>query len=182
MTLCGLAAAEAAALLAEHVPSPISDRALAFLFPGTRSTSLHTTPLFLIGSALATSGGLIRIACHRALGRFFSWQMSVQDGHKLITTGPYSVVRHPSYSGWCLLVAGNALALLSPGSYFSASGLLDSRAGKVGAGTVLGYLAFITYVLVKRIPKEDEVLSKEFGAEWQVWAKDTPYRLIPYLY
>ncbi|KAL1947899.1 hypothetical protein VTO73DRAFT_13623 [Trametes versicolor] len=183
-SLCGVAIAEAAALLAEHFPSAISDRLLAFLFPSSnaRPASLYATPLFIAGSALATTGGLIRIACHRALGRFFSWQMSVQDDHKLITTGPYSVVRHPSYSGWLLLVTGNTLALLGPGSYLVASGLRDSRGGKLGAVAVVGYLAFVTYVLCSRIPKEDEVLSKEFGEEWQAWSKTTPYRLIPYVY
>ncbi|KAI0636972.1 hypothetical protein C8Q77DRAFT_1071217 [Trametes polyzona] len=183
-TLCGVTILEAAALLAEHIPSSITGRLLALFLPGasTRSNALFITPMFLVGSALAISGGLIRIACHRALGRFFSWQLSVQDDHRLITTGPYSVVRHPSYSGWLLLVAGKALALLSPGSYFVESGLSSTTAGRVGAGVVFGYLAFVTVVLLRRIPKEDEVLSKEFGEEWQAWTKRTPYRLLPFVY
>ncbi|KAI0362098.1 hypothetical protein OH77DRAFT_1416310 [Trametes cingulata] len=182
-TLCGLAVVEAAALLVEHLPASVTDALPSTLASVlTTPSSLSVTPMFLIGSALTISGGLIRIICHRTLGRFFSWQMSLQDDHKLVTAGPYSVVRHPSYSGWCLLVAGNILSLLSPGSYYAQSVLSASRVGKTVAGAVVGYLAFITYVLCSRINKEDEVLSREFGEEWQAWAQRTPYRLIPYIY
>ncbi|KAH9854230.1 hypothetical protein C2E23DRAFT_727279 [Lenzites betulinus] len=183
-SLCGAAVVEAAALLAQHIPSPHSDRLLSHLFYHSDASpdSLAVTPMFLVGSALTIAGGLIRITCHRALGRFFSWQLSVQDGHKLITTGPYSVVRHPSYSGWLLLAAGQPLTLLGLGSYYFESGLWGSSWGKIAAGTVVGYLAFVTTVLCRRINTEDEVLSKEFGEEWKLWAKATPYRLIPYVY
>ncbi|KAI0670384.1 hypothetical protein C8Q78DRAFT_991972 [Trametes maxima] len=177
-TLCGLAAVEAAAIVADRIPSHLPTAIASLSHP----TSLSITPTFLVGGILAVSGGLIRIACHRTLGKFFTWQMSVQDDHKLITTGPYAVVRHPSYSGWLLLVAGNVLALLSPGSYYTEAKLLDSTSGRVAAGTVVGYLTFITYVLCSRIRKEDEVLCREFGSEWQAWAKKTPYKLIPFIY
>ncbi|KAI0374890.1 hypothetical protein BV20DRAFT_399620 [Pilatotrama ljubarskyi] len=182
-TLCGLAVAEAAVLLAERLPPSIADRLPSFLSPALNvSSSLFVSPMFLIGSALTNSGGLIRIVCHRTLGRFFSWQLSLQDDHKLITTGPYSVVRHPSYSGWCLLALGDVLSLLSPGSIYAQSVLSASRFGKAAAGAVVGYLAFVTYVLCSRINKEDEVLSKEFGEDWQAWAEKTPYRLIPFVF
>ncbi|KAI8998638.1 hypothetical protein BD414DRAFT_475638 [Trametes punicea] len=180
-TLCSLSAVEAAALLIQEFPSPLSDQLLSVL-PGLHPSRYYVTPLFLIGSALTFTGGGIRILCHRALGRFFTWQMAVQDDHKLITTGPYSIVRHPSYTGFVLLVVGKTLALLSPGSYYVENGMLDSTFGRTMAGAVVGYLAFVSFALLRRIPKEDEVLSKEFGAEWQAWAKKTPYRLIPYVY
>ncbi|KAI0647050.1 hypothetical protein C8Q79DRAFT_1009198 [Trametes meyenii] len=177
-TLCGLAVVEAAAVVAETTPSHLP----IIITSPSNPTSLSVTPIFLVGGVLAVAGGLIRIACHRTLGKFFTWQMSVQDDHKLVTTGPYAVVRHPSYSGWLLLVAGNVLALLSPGSYYVENGLLDSTFGRVAAGTVVGYLTFITYVLCSRIRKEDEVLCREFGSEWQAWARKTPFKLIPFIY
>lgn len=45
-----------------------------------------------------------------------------------------------------------------------------------------GYSFFIAGMLVMRVPKEDEVLREKFGAEWEVYARRTPYRLIPYIY
>ncbi|KAI0780936.1 hypothetical protein BD413DRAFT_464582 [Trametes elegans] len=175
-TLCGLALAEVVALLANQA-HPSSGDLSHFISGG-----LSITPVFLAGSAFTVFGGSVRILCHRTLGRFFTWQMSVQDDHKLVTSGPYSIVRHPSYSGWVVLVIGQALALLSPGSFYAESGALHTVAGKTAAGAVVGYLGFITYVLCSRIRKEDEVLQREFGEEWNAWAKKTPYRLIPYIY
>ena len=34
----------------------------------------------------------------RALGRLFRFELAILPGHKLIKHGPYSVVRHPSYT------------------------------------------------------------------------------------
>ncbi len=106
----------------------------------------------------------------------------MRDNHQLVTSGPYAIVRHPSYTGWVLLMAGNFLLLTSEGSYFSAAGLWESIAGKAVAGTVMGYLSWVTIQLIKRTASEDEILRNEFGAQWDEWAKKTPYRLIPFVY
>ncbi|KAI9064433.1 hypothetical protein FKP32DRAFT_1570163 [Trametes sanguinea] len=179
-SVCGLAALEAVAMLAQQLSPSLSERLP--LLNALDSTRYFVTPLFLIGSAIAICGGTIRIYCHRALGRFFSWQMALQDDHTLITTGPYSFVRHPSYTGFLLLAIGNAISLLGPGSLSAENGLLDSRPGRTALGIVFGYLSFVAYSLCHRIPKEDEVLSREFGEQWQVWARKAPYKLIPYVY
>ncbi|RPD55596.1 hypothetical protein L227DRAFT_579568 [Lentinus tigrinus ALCF2SS1-6] len=39
--------------------------------------------------------------------------MAVLDDHKLAMTVPYAIVRHPSYTGWLIMVAGNFLLLFS---------------------------------------------------------------------
>src|SRR6185437_16196584 len=44
-------------------------------------------------------GGVMRGVCHRHLGKFFTWEQSIYKDHQLITSGPYSYVRHPAYSG-----------------------------------------------------------------------------------
>ena len=51
-------------------------------------------------------GGYIRWACYRALGRLFTFEMSIRDNHELVTDGPYGWVRHPAYTGILLIVAG----------------------------------------------------------------------------
>lgn len=182
--LCSVAVFEAGALLARAHPSAVSDRILSALFPygADGAYDLTITPLGTAACVLGITGGLIRIWCHRTLGKLFTWQMAVQDDHHLVTSGPYSFVRHPSYAGWVLMVAGNFALLLSKGSYFVEAGLWTRLTDKVFAVGLMGYLTFVSFSLVSRVAKEDAVLSKEFGAQWDEWTKKTPYRLIPYIY
>jgi protein-S-isoprenylcysteine O-methyltransferase Ste14 len=44
-----------------------------------------------------------------ALGRFFQYHIEVQAEHRVVTDGPYRYVRHPSYTGMALVLAGIAL-------------------------------------------------------------------------
>ncbi|KAI0780934.1 ICMT-domain-containing protein [Trametes elegans] len=177
---------EAITILAAHISSPLARRLLAILIPlkhpSSATAALRIAPLFLAGSALTILGGLGRVYCHRTLGRFFTWQVSVQDDHRLVTTGPYSVVRHPSYTAYAVLAIGKTLALLSRGSFLVESGVLDRWWGKAAAAVAFGYYAYIAVALLGRTGKEDDVLAREFGDEWRVWARRTPYRLIPSVY
>ncbi|CAJ0838843.1 2314_t:CDS:2 [Entrophospora sp. SA101] len=43
-------------------------------------------------------GALLRLWCYRSLDEFFTFDIKVQKDHKLITTGPYSLLIHPSVS------------------------------------------------------------------------------------
>jgi len=36
----------------------------------------------------------------------FTFEMSIRKNHKLITSGPYAIVRHPSYVGVILVASG----------------------------------------------------------------------------
>ncbi|OJT07085.1 hypothetical protein TRAPUB_2117 [Trametes pubescens] len=76
-------------------PSPVERR--KYVGPTVEGLPLHITPTFVVGSTLAVSGGLTRLWCYRTLGRFFACELSVQDGRKLVTSGPYAIIRHPSY-------------------------------------------------------------------------------------
>jgi Isoprenylcysteine carboxyl methyltransferase (ICMT) family len=58
-----------------------------------------------------------------ALGERFSALVAIQAGHELVTDGVYKVVRHPSYLGSLLAIAGWALL------FRSAVGLLLVAAG-----------------------------------------------------
>ena len=53
---------------------------------------------------------------YRQLGRFFVFEASIQKDHELIVSGPYSVVRHPSYTGFFMVAGGWFLWNLSKGS------------------------------------------------------------------
>lgn len=120
--------------------------------------------------------------CHRALGRFFTWQVTIRDDHELVTSGPYTLVRHPSYLGWLLMVVGNLLTIFNPNSYFAASGLLGTLAGKALAGAVVLHHANVLGSMVVRAPQEDALLRKEFGAQWDEWARRTPSKMVPFVY
>lgn len=158
---------------------------LSVLLPDARPRplSLAITPRFIVGSALSVVGGLVRAWSYRALGRFFTAEVSTQKGHKLVTTGPYAFVRHPSYTGWIALMLGDALALLGSGTYLGELGVWQSTAGRVVISAVLASWTFSsTMVALLRTGREDEMMRKEFGEEWDEWAKRTPYKLIPYIY
>ncbi|KAL7278147.1 hypothetical protein ACG7TL_008119 [Trametes sanguinea] len=179
---CGLALAEAAVILAQHFPSKISERVLSALLP-SNGVSLQLTPSSLAACALGITGGIIRVWCFRTLGRNFTWSMSIQPEHKLGTSGPYAIVRHPSYTAWTVMMLGNFVLLLSKGSYVVEAGWLRRPLGKAVLTAVIGYMSFVTLTLtVNRARLEDGILKEEFGQEWEEWAKKTPYRLIPYIY
>ena len=44
---------------------------------------------FILGVCLLGVGTLIRVSCYRALGRFFTFELSIKTEHTLITEGPY---------------------------------------------------------------------------------------------
>ena len=60
---------------------------------------------------------------YRYLGQFFLFEPNIQRGHELIISGPYSVVRHPSYTGLILIFGGLFPWYLSKGSWIIESGL-----------------------------------------------------------
>ncbi|KAI1781608.1 ICMT-domain-containing protein [Ganoderma leucocontextum] len=182
LLLCGVALTEATVLLAQQFPSPLSDCILTNLLPPGKSPSLRLTALSALACALGIAGGSIRAWCHRSLGQFFTWEVAVRDDHQLITSGPYLIARHPSYTGWVFLMVGNFTLLATEGSYFTEAGLWGTMAGKVVACSVMGYLSWVTINLIKRTASEDEILRKEFGAQWNEWEMKTPYRLIPFVY
>ena len=186
--LCGASIAEAVILLAPLLPQPCSSRILASLLPVPTHARTHAlaalqlTPLSATACLLGILGGAIRVWCHRTLGTLFTWQVAVRDDHKLITRGPYALVRHPSYTGWLLLVAGNFALLASRGSYFVESGLSGTVAGRAVALANFVYCLMGTANLMRRVAEEDKVLRKEFGGQWDAWARRTRYRLVPFVY
>ncbi|RDX41662.1 ICMT-domain-containing protein [Lentinus brumalis] len=146
------------------------------------ATAVAMTALVTMACVLGIAGGLIRVWCHRTLGRLFTWEMAVLDEHKLVTTGPYSFVRHPSYTGWLLVIAGNFVLLLDEGSLFSQLGWWNTLPGMAVGYFVLVYLTCLSGALVHRMRAEDEVMQRQFRGQWDEWVKKTPYSLVPFVY
>ena len=128
---------------------------------------------------LGLAGGLIRVWCHRTLGRFFTWQVSLRADHELITSGPYSVVRHPSYTALIMVTIGTLLCLTSTGSWLSESGIMGTLIGRLLIVAWAEEVAWIPIVMIIRVGTEDEILRSEFKDEWLAWSRRTPYKLIP---
>jgi protein-S-isoprenylcysteine O-methyltransferase Ste14 len=81
-----------------------------------------------------------------------------ERGHKVITTGPYSWVRHPMYFVVIILLFAVPVAL--------------------GSRYALIVAALLTILLVVRTCFEDRTLMRELEG-YPEYAKKTPYRLIP---
>lgn len=176
--------AESVVILAHaHPTTAFARKILAFLVRQSYSAAnVRITPLYLAGCALVYSGCALRVACYRELGRFFTWDLSVKADHQLVTTGPYSIVRHPAYTGNCLIAIGLVVSQFSEGSWFTECGGLASPWTKLAAGVWLAWHLSKPYLLGSRVTVEDKVLKNEFGEEWDRYAQRTPYRLFPYLY
>ncbi|KAM5540914.1 hypothetical protein V8D89_005558 [Ganoderma adspersum] len=176
--------AEVAAILARAYPAhPFSAPILARLLRDpARVSALKLSTPFVVGGLLLVAGAWIRKRCYQTLGKFFTFQLALFKEHKLVTWGPYAIVRHPSYSGLLLGIAGIASVGLAPGSYLYESGML---ANPLVAGSAAAWALWwicLTGGVIRRVSTEDEVLKNRFGQEWEEWARRTPYKLVPYLY
>jgi protein-S-isoprenylcysteine O-methyltransferase Ste14 len=78
----------------------------------SRATALRIAgPYRVAGLIVMWLGLAIRFWAIAALGRAFRTTVEVDPGQAVVSTGPYRWVRHPSYSGLLLIVAGFGLAV-----------------------------------------------------------------------
>lgn len=120
------------------------------------------SPVVYVAVLLLVAGVALRIWAIRHLGRFFTVDVGIQHGHQVIQDGPYRFVRHPSYTGSVLALAG------------------------VGCLTCnwLGLILIVTCTLLAyalRIRVEEKALLAQFGPEYEKYSAKTK-RLIPGIY
>ena len=63
----------------------------------------------LAADAIALAGLAVMLWARVVLGRNWSADVTLKEGHELVTGGPYRWVRHPIYSGLLLLALGWAV-------------------------------------------------------------------------
>jgi protein-S-isoprenylcysteine O-methyltransferase Ste14 len=94
--------------------------ALGFLLLGSRYFEVgwlgehllpSTYPVQVAGLVATVAGCLFAIWARFTLGSNWSGRATVKAGHELITTGPYSVARHPIYTGLLVAAVGTAIAV-----------------------------------------------------------------------
>ncbi|RDB16674.1 Delta(14)-sterol reductase [Hypsizygus marmoreus] len=182
--ICWCAAiAEAAVILASHTPQlKLSQAILSALVLRGTAERIYASPMFILGTFLAGFGGFIRYQCYRELGRLFTFEMSIRKDHRLVTSGPYSMVRHPGYAGVVLTVVGIICWHACSGSWARECGLFSTKIGQAAAVIYLVLVSLIVTGLMARMEKEDEALWETFGDEWTDWARRVPYKLVPGLY
>lgn len=113
------------------------------------------------GLALFAIGGALRLWPVFVLGRRFSGLVAIQPEHKLQTSGIYSKVRNPSYTGLLVTSIGWAMTFRSV------------------VGVILALLMLLP--LVARIRSEERLLRQRFGAEYEAYCTRS-WRLVPGIY
>ena len=114
-----------------------------------------------LGLTLFIIGTIFRLAAVQVLGPRHSVWVAVQHSHRLVTTGLYRFIRHPSYVGALLAVFGWALAF------------------RGGIAILLGLL--MVPPILSRIEAEETLLAVEFGDEYRDYQRRT-WRLMPFVY
>jgi len=162
--------------------TPTQTKNISIPYAPACAANISLTPTSVLGAVLIIAGGLLRYQCYRTLQKFFTFDFTIQKDHSLITNGPYQFVRHPSYSGLLAIYIGLFFYFLSPGSWVRECGGLDSILGKLAYGGFISIRLATFYALLRRMPKEDAALRKQFGAKWDEWAMTVKYRLVPGVY
>ncbi|KIJ60134.1 hypothetical protein HYDPIDRAFT_99330 [Hydnomerulius pinastri MD-312] len=171
-------AAETTATISFHLAD---DRVPGFVRSLRGLPTQSPSTVFAIASTCALAGGLIRLWCYRTLGRFFTFQLSIREDHSIITTGPYSYVRHPSYTGLLMCCAGILMMHSSPGAWMRDSGM-QLELVRWTAWTWALIICAAMFGTLRRLKEEDGIMQQAFGEQWEIWAKKVKYLLVPGLY
>lgn len=115
-----------------------------------------------IGFGVPACGIIMRVWSFRTLGRYFTYSVQTSEDQPVITTGPYRVVRHPSYVGLLLVVVGTGMAVANWLSIVSLAVIMAAA-------------------LVYRIIVEDRALLRDLGQNYRDYAA-THKRLIPFVW
>ena len=111
--------------------------------------------LFVLGTALRWYAIIY-------LGRFFTANVAIAGDHRVIDTGPYRFIRHPSYTGGLTAILGLGLSFQN------------------WASLLIVFIPCLA-VMLWRIHLEEKVLSEGLGEAYVIYMRRTK-RLIPFIY
>jgi protein-S-isoprenylcysteine O-methyltransferase Ste14 len=118
--------------------------------------------IFGAGVVVALAGMVLRVWSVQTLGKYFQVKLMVTEDQPVITSGPYRLIRHPSYAGAILTFAGLGLCY---GNWVSFSLMVLLP----GAN------------LVHRIVLEEKMLVDALGDDYVSYRKRTA-RLVPHVW
>jgi protein-S-isoprenylcysteine O-methyltransferase Ste14 len=112
-----------------------------------------------LGSTLVVLGIALRQWAARTLGSFFTQSVTIREGHRVVSSGPYRFVRHPGYSAMLVSMVGLGLTL----------------------GNALSVVLMVIWFFAAHVPRirvEERVLEEGLGEEYRQFER-TRKRLIP---
>jgi protein-S-isoprenylcysteine O-methyltransferase Ste14 len=95
-----------------------------------------------------------------SLGSLWSGSITRKEGHRVVDTGPYRLVRHPIYTG--IIAASFVLAM------------------QLGTPAAIAGAAIMTLGWSMKAREEERFLSRELGAAYDDYRRRTPM-LVPFL-
>ena len=118
--------------------------------------------LFALGVLIMWLGLLLRWWSFVSLGKYFTLVVKTSEDQPVVDRGPYRVLRHPSYTGLLLAIAGLGVML---GNWVSSAGAV---------GVVLA-------ALIYRLRIEERAMEAALGDRYREFAASRA-RLIPYVW
>lgn len=106
---------------------------------------------FWTGAAITAGGLLFSVWARRHLGANWSQSVTLKEGHELITSGPYALVRHPIYTGLLLGFVGCAVAR--------------------GEWRGLLAVALVGGVLWRKLRLEEKWMREQFGEPYEDYSR-----------
>ncbi len=113
--------------------------------------------LSLLADAVVAIGFFIVFLVFRE-NSYTSTTVEVAQGQEVVTTGPYSIVRHPMYAGASLLLLATAIAL--------------------GSWVAVPFCLPVIFVIVVRLREEETFLSASL-AGYKEYCDKVRHRLVP---
>jgi protein-S-isoprenylcysteine O-methyltransferase len=135
---------------------------LPYMAPGANLGSAAALPDLVVGCILFFIGLSLRWYAIIHLGRFFTVNVAIAQDHRVVDTGPYHYIRHPSYTGAITAFLGLGLVLNNWASLL-----------------VLAVFSFA--VFARRIAVEEAALTAGLGEAYRQYMQRTR-RLIPGIY
>lgn len=133
---------------------------LAFVLPGIdiRFGWSNVPPLVSILADVFVFGGYMIFVWVLTVNSYLSRTVEVDAGQKVVSSGPYGIVRHPMYFGVTIMYLASPLAL---GSYWA---LIPA--------------ALVIPLLVARLRNEEQVLLRDLPG-YAEYRQKVKYRLLP---
>ncbi|MBL8077310.1 MAG: isoprenylcysteine carboxylmethyltransferase family protein [Anaerolineales bacterium] len=118
-------------------------------------------PIQILGTVFAIAGVGFAIWSRQSLSSNWSRNVAILENQQFIHSGPYTIVRHPIYTGILLALLGSTLVSST-------------------LGNLLGFI-FAMISLWQKARTEEKLLITEFGQQYADYQRDVRF-LIPLIY